>query len=278
MKHYTPIIFMLLLVGQAYAQTYTYTLDPLTFSIVDESAADTILSTTNSNSLRTQTSFVLKKKGGLGSIRLRALDNPQISLRDDDGAQNVQILTNVNGSGGAIWLSDLVNGDTNSLVLTTNYAGTNDARVITDELQINGGSDLAEMFDVSDLDTEVLPGMLVSIDPKHPGQLRLTTDPFDQKIAGIVSGANGVKPGILMGQKNTEAYGDDLITLSGRTYVKANTSNGKIKVGDLLTSSATKGEAMRTKRGRKAQGAIIGKAMTALNEGSDFVLVLVNLQ
>jgi len=268
---------LLLVTLEITAQSFTYTLDPTLFNIINESTGDTMLWFTESENLRTNRSFRIQKNSSTGSIRMRAIDNPEIKLFDDEGAEDVRITTNINGSGGAILLSDQVNGDTNSIRLTTNYGGTGDARIITDELQINGGADLAEMFDISNEKDQVLPGMLVSIDPESPGKLQICDRPFDHRIAGIIAGANGIKPGILMGQDGTEAFGDQLVTLNGRTYVRANNSGGIIKVGDFLTSSSIDGEAMRVKNIRKAQGAIIGKAMSEVDK-KGFVLVLVNLQ
>ena len=80
-----------------------------------------------------------------------------------------------------------------------------------------------------------------------------------------------------MGQDGTEAFGDQLVTLNGRTYVKANDLGGVIKVGDFLTSSPVAGEAMRVKNIKKARGSMIGKAMSETDENG-FVLVLVSLQ
>ncbi len=277
MKKYFFILVLLPLAIQLKAQSFTYTLDPSSFNIVNENTGDTMFWFTENNNLRTQRSFRIEKNSAVGSIRMRALDNPEIKIFDVNGAENVRITSEINGSGGAILLGDMVNGDTNSIRLTTNFGGTGDARVITDELQINGGADLAEMFDITNNEDQIIPGMLVSIDPKNAGKLKITHQAFDQKIAGIIAGANGIKPGILMGQDGTEAFGDQLVTLNGRTYVRANNSGGTIKIGDLLTSSNVQGEAMRVKNRKKAQGAIIGKAMTEIDE-SGFVLILVNLQ
>lgn len=151
-----------------------------------------------------------------------------------------------------------------------------DGRVTTDELMINGGSDFAENFDVIDA-VDLVPGMLVSISDAK-GNLAITKLKRDKKVVGIVSGANGIETGLVMGQKGSIADGDVPVALSGRAYVYANTENGPIEAGDFLTSSSIAGYAMKVKNVKKAQGAIIGKAMTALEEGSGFVLVLVNLQ
>ena len=58
----------------------------------------------------------------------------------------------------------------------------------------------------------------------------------------------------------------------------ANTSNGAIGPGDLLTTSSTPGHAMKVTDHARAQGAILGKAMTGLSESKGMVLVLVTLQ
>ena len=53
---------------------------------------------------------------------------------------------------------------------------------------------------------------------------------------------------------------------------------GAIQPGDLLTTSATPGHAMRVGDYDQGQGAILGKAMSRLEEGKGLVLVLVSLQ
>ena len=106
-----------------------------------------------------------------------------------------------------------------------------------------------------------------------------TTKAYEKKLAGIISGANGVKPGMIMGQDDIDwANGDYPVALTGRVYVKANATFGKIEPGDMLTSSSNPGIAMKVSDMDKAAGAVIGKAMTSLEEGEGYVLVLVNLQ
>jgi len=174
---------------------------------------------------------------------------------------------------------ELFNADGDPVIrLVSDWNNTGDARIITDEVEIKGGSDLAELFEITNSETEVEAGYLVSLDPTAPGKLQISSERYDTKVAGIVSGANGIKPGILMGQDDTMATGDDLVTLSGRTYVRANATNGAIKIGDMITSSAVAGQAMRASNKKKSRGAVIGKAMTELVDGEGFILVLVNLQ
>ena len=68
------------------------------------------------------------------------------------------------------------------------------------------------------------------------------------------------------------------MALSGRVYVQADAAFGAIQPGDLLTTSDTPGHAMKVADYAKAQGAILGKAMSGLKEGKGLVLVLVTLQ
>jgi hypothetical protein len=142
-------------------------------------------------------------------------------------------------------------------------------------LSIRGGCDLAEPFQMSG--QEISRGAVVVIDEEHPGQLRMSDRAYDTRVAGIVSGANGINTGIALRQEG-KLDGGQNVALSGRVYVLADTSNGPIKPGDLLTTSAAPGRAMRVTDHARAQGAILGKAMGALNADQGLVLVLVTLE
>ena len=83
---------------------------------------------------------------------------------------------------------------------------------------------------------------------------------------------------MLMGQEGSEADGKSPVALTGRVYCQADASGGPIEPGDLLTTSDTPGHAMKVIDHTKAQGAILGKAMTSLKKGKGLVLVLVTLQ
>lgn len=150
----------------------------------------------------------------------------------------------------------------------------------TDSLQIRGGSDLSEQFDIncSFDDMEPEPGMVVCIDAEHPGELTLSTQAYDRTVAGIISGAGGIETGMLMGQEGSVAHGDSPVALTGRVYCYVDASRGAVQPGDLLTTSDIPGHAMKVLDYEKAQGAIIGKAMTPLKTGRGLVLVLVSLQ
>lgn len=151
--------------------------------------------------------------------------------------------------------------------------GTARARVV----QITGGSDLAEAFEVSGPDP-ITPGLVVAIDPQRPGALRVSDTPYDRTVAGCISGANGLNPGLVMQQEGSTASGDYPVAVSGRVYCWADASTGPIQPGDLLTTSALPGHLMRVSDYERAHGAVVGKAMSALEAGQGLVLVLVALQ
>lgn len=145
---------------------------------------------------------------------------------------------------------------------------------------IEGGADLAESYDVaSEGDLTPMPGMVVTIDPDQIGKLRIASGAYDRKVAGIISGADGVAPGLILGQKGTVADGALPIANAGRVwcYVDAD-AGGPVVPGDLLTTSDTPGHAMKASDSTRASGATMGKAMSKLESGRGLVLVLVTLQ
>jgi hypothetical protein len=144
----------------------------------------------------------------------------------------------------------------------------------TQVLEITGGSDLAEPFD---MDTDAEPGTVVVIDSENPGALRCSDGAYDRRVAGIVSGAGGVHPGLTLRQEGV-LDGTHSVAIAGRVYCKAEALTNPIQPGDLLTTSGVKGYAMKATDRDKSQGAIIGKAMSSLGGGKGLVLVLVNLQ
>jgi hypothetical protein len=167
-------------------------------------------------------------------------------------------------------------GGTTLMTLDGNGNLTTGGAISTTVLTIRGGADMAEPFETTRPE-ELEPGTVVVIDEDHPGKLKRSTADYDTKVAGIVSGAGGVKPGLRL-QQDGLLEGDHHVALSGRVYVKADARGGPIRPGDLLTTSATPGHAMKVTDHDKAQGAILGKAMSALDTGTGLVLVLVTLQ
>jgi hypothetical protein len=178
--------------------------------------------------------------------------------------------------GGVVGVNDAAGGiAVYGIAPNGGYAAWFNGRTKTNVVEITGGSDLAELFDVSEDKAD--PGTLMIIDAANPGHLTISTRAFDTKVAGIVSGAGGVKPGLTLRQDGV-MEGDTHVAIAGRVYVKATAINGAIEPGDLLTTSDVPGHAMKAADPDRSQGAIIGKAMTGLDSGMGLVLVLVNLQ
>jgi hypothetical protein len=159
---------------------------------------------------------------------------------------------------------------------TTVFWVTHTGRVKTTAVEITGGGDLGEKFHVQS-PAKVEPGTLMVIDDKNPGALKVSEQAYDTRVAGIVSGARGVNPGMTLEQEGV-LDGDVTVAIAGRVYVKADAQTAPIQPGDLLTTSALRGAAMKASDRALAQGATIGKAMSRLDEGTGLVLVLVNLQ
>jgi hypothetical protein len=153
---------------------------------------------------------------------------------------------------------------------------TNDGTARVKTLQITG-ADLAEPFEIAGAEP-IKPGMVVAIDPDNPGQLRIADSAYDHTVAGVISGAGDLNPGVIMHQEGMMVAGSHPVALTGRVYVWTDATNSPIQPGDLLTTSDIPGHAMKVTDYTKAQGAILGKAMTKLEQGRGLVLVLVTLQ
>jgi hypothetical protein len=195
-------------------------------------------------------------------------------LYDGQGSERIEIDSDDGDDGAIIRLKN--SAGVTTITLDADFSG--DGRIITQELQITGGSDLSEQFDINAPAAELKPGMVVCIDSKNPGQLAPCTRAYDPTVAGVISGAGGVKPGMLMSQTGTKADGQHPVALTGRVYALADASNGPIEPGDLITTSGRAGYGMKATDPTRSRGAILGKAMTGLGEGTGLVLVLVSLQ
>ena len=111
----------------------------------------------------------------------------------------------------------------------------------------------------------------------HDGNLRPGDSAYDRRVAGVVSGAGNFKPGIILGNQQSSAK-DSLIALLGKVYCKVDASSSPIEVGDMLTTSATPGHAMKATDPSRAFGAVIGKALRPLPSGCGMIPILIALQ
>jgi len=220
---------------------------------------------------------VYEEDGTATTLIHNVSDAGVVSVRNSSGVETAYIWgrNNAGQTGGQIGLKN--SSGVQTITIDADSAG--DGKITTQVLQITGGSDLSENFEVNAGSDPLEAGMIVSIDPKNPGELVLSRTAHDKRVAGILSGAGGVKTGMLMGQAGTKADGKHPVALTGRVYcwVDADAS-GAVEPGDLITTSATPGHGMKAANHSLASGAIIGKAMTSLEKGRGLVLVLVSLQ
>src|SRR5205085_10528672 len=70
----------------------------------------------------------------------------------------------------------------------------------------------------------------------------------------------------------------NVVTLGSYKMVKADASFGAIKAGDLLTTSPNPGYAMKVTDKSQMGGAVIGKALSGLAQGTGTVTVMVTLK
>jgi hypothetical protein len=145
---------------------------------------------------------------------------------------------------------------------------------VSGDIRLVGAGDVAEEFEV---DPAVCPepGTVMVIDDS--GHVRPSSEPYDRRVAGVVSGAGTLRAGVVL--NGTEATASTTrLALVGRTFCKATAEEGPIGVGDLLTTSATAGHAMRAEDPVSAFGSVIGKALAPLRVGCALIPILIALQ
>jgi hypothetical protein len=136
------------------------------------------------------------------------------------------------------------------------------------------GADCAEQFDVAD-GYVVEPGMVLVIDDS--GTLRPCSSAHDRRVVGVVSGAGTYRPGIVL-DKREDSTNRAPIAVVGKVFCAVDASTASIAVGDLLTTSSTPGYAMKAADPISAFGAVLGKALGALDHGRGLIPIFVALQ
>lgn len=194
-------------------------------------------------------------------------------LRNDDGSDRIRL----EGNTGNAWLGgNGVNGD----LMVFDADGDNET-VAGATIRLNGATgdiilqnaDCAEDFEVED-PAGLEPGTVVEIG-EH-ARLRISCTAYNPRVAGIIAGAGDLRPGIVLGR--TGGARRLPVALVGRAYCKADASAAPIGIGDLLTTSATPGHAMKAADPGRAFGSVIGKSLGALPDGAGMVPVLIALQ
>jgi len=139
---------------------------------------------------------------------------------------------------------------------------------------ILAGADCAEEFSIGSAEG-VEPGVVMVIDDENV--LRISNRPYDRKVVGVVSGAGDYKPGLILDRQKSSVDRRP-IALLGKTFCKVDADAAPIEVGDLLTTAAIPGHAMKAANPTEAFGAVIGKALRPLAKGQGLIPILIALQ
>ena len=155
--------------------------------------------------------------------------------------------------------------------------------VTADGTFTGGGADYADLLPVFGNANDFAPGDVLVIDPN--GMMVKADQPYATNVAGVYS----TKPAFVgdsrgVTQKPTVEEGLVPVALVGVVPVKVTTENGAIQPGDLLVTSSTPGHAMKARPvmingiAIYPTGAILGKALESLEQGTGVIKALVMLR
>jgi len=144
---------------------------------------------------------------------------------------------------------------------------------VTGDIQLTG-ADCAEQFEIINA-IACDPGTVMVIG--KTGALIPSEQAYDRRVAGVLSGAGGLRPGMILDeQSGTDEHRP--IGLVGKVCCKAVADAAPIEVGDLLTTSDLTGHAMKATDPLRASGAVLGKALEPLRSGVGLIRMLIALQ
>ncbi len=143
---------------------------------------------------------------------------------------------------------------------------------VTGDIRL-ANADCAEDFDISEAE-QIEPGTVMVLGEE--GKLEQSQRAYDKRVAGVISGAGSYKPGIVLDKQSKGNRKP--VALLGKVYCKVDASYGAVEIGDLLTTSPSRGHAMKANDPLKAFGSVIGKALRPLAEGQSLIPILIALQ
>ena len=206
--------------------------------------------------------FWLNFQTGNGMMVIRG-DNGNVGIGTSTPGASLEVNGSVkltSGSGASLTFPD-------GTVQSTAYTGTT----------CPTGGDYAESVDVTGDKHEYEPGDVMVIDPSHPGHFLKSSEPYSTLVAGIYS----TKPGFVGRRQTTDPKTSTTeipMAMVGVVPTKVSAENGPIKVGDLLVTSSTRGYVMKGTDRNVMVGAVVGKALAKLDNGTGTIEVLVSLQ
>jgi len=203
--------------------------------------------------------FFAGSSGGVTGLHIGSRTNMPVAIYTNSSSPRVVVGTNGN-----------VGIGTNAPAAMLHVAGN---------VQVDGNiaakyQDVAEWVPAA---KKIDAGTVVVLDATRPNEVTPSNQPYDSRVAGVVSD----KPGVLLGEG-----GENQVKVAhmGRVKVKVDASYGAVAIGDLLVTSPTPGHAMRSVpvniggAGIHQPGTLLGKALERLDIGQSEVLVLLTLQ
>jgi hypothetical protein len=139
------------------------------------------------------------------------------------------------------------------------------------------GADFAESVPVKGDRARYAPGDVLVIDSLGERRVLLSETPYSTLIAGVYS----TRPGVVASERRVDdpLFSTEVpLAIVGIVPCKVTAENGSIAAGDLLVSSSTPGRAMKGTDRARMLGAVVGKALEPLRQGSGVIQVLVTLQ
>jgi hypothetical protein len=203
-----------------------------------------------------------------GSAAETVLNTPagtSLSLRVNNSLTNTLVLN----SSGNVGIGTTTPSEKLDVVGNVNASGT-----------ITGGNIVAKYQDVAEwvpARQQMSAGTVVVLDTEQSNQVTTSKQPYDTRVAGVVS----AQPGVILGEAGEHKA---MIATTGRVKVKVDATRSPIKLGDLLVTSDREGMAMKSEplmiQGRPfhSPGTLIGKALESLEKGTGEILVLLSLQ
>lgn len=180
-------------------------------------------------------------------------------------------------------------GTTDSQPLVVKVNGVEAMRIDSTGVDVAGdirltNADCAEDFNIGGEPAESGTVMVLG----EGGVLFPSRHAHDKRVAGVISGAGGYKPGIMLDKQQSRDFGRtgqsgqvlrrQPIALLGKVYCKVDANYAPVEAGDLLTTSDTVGHAMKALDPFKAFGSVLGKALCGMKEGKGLIPILVTLQ
>ncbi|MQA90474.1 MAG: hypothetical protein GEU90_09590 [Gemmatimonas sp.] len=217
--------------------------------------------------------------GDSGDIAIGAVDGGVaggVFVKGEDGDDTIVM----NGATGNIGLGRF---GTAGNVFVKNEVGNNSIHLsgatgninLTGDIRFSSSvADFAEEFDL-DEPGECEPGEVMVL--HADGRLRRSFEEYDSRVVGVISGAGAYRPGIVLGRDESKQRRVP-VAVMGKVLCKVDASSTPIAIGDLLTTGARPGHAMKVTDRAKGVGAVIGKALGSCKTGQGLVPMLVSLQ